>query len=132
MKITFVDAGVLIAAARGDLKNSLAALSVLDDPERSFASSAFVCLEVLPKALFHRRATESTFYQQFFWKVKAWAPFEEDLFEEAWRVATEAGLSALDALHVAAALAVGADELITREKPTKPIHRIREIAVRTI
>ncbi|MCE2671859.1 MAG: hypothetical protein LW728_22240 [Microcystis sp. 49638_E5] len=31
------------------------------------------------------------------------------------------GLAAMDALHVAAALQIQADELITTEKPTKPI-----------
>lgn len=39
LKVTFVDAGVLIFAARGAHRSSLAALAILDDPERSFASS---------------------------------------------------------------------------------------------
>jgi predicted nucleic acid-binding protein len=132
LKITFIDAGVLIAAARGSLGNSPKALSFLDDPDRSFASSAFVRLEVLPKAVFHKKADESTFYEEFFRRVEVWAPLERELLDEALRVATEAGLSALDALHVAAALAVGADELITCEKPDKPVHRVRELTVRTI
>jgi len=132
LRITFVDAGVLIAAARGDSRGSLDALSILDDPERSFASSAFVRLEVLPKALFHLRRDESDFYEEFFRNVRNWAPLGRDLIEDALKVATEAGLSALDALHVAAAIAVGADELITNEKPSKPIHRVRGIVVRTI
>lgn len=132
MTITFVDAGVLIAAARGNSKDSLDALSILDDPERSFASSAFVRLEVLPKALFHLKADESDFYEEFFRRVRNWAPLGRDLMEDALKVATEAGLSALDALHVAAALAVGADELVTNEKPGKPIYRVRGIAIRTI
>lgn len=132
MKVTFIDAGVLISAARGGSSSSLDALSILDDPGRSFASSVFVRLEVLPKALFHRRAVEVAFYEEFFRSVKNWAPLGRGLFEDALRVATEAGLSALDALHVAAALAVGADELITSEKRDKPVHRVRGISVRTI
>ncbi len=132
MKITFIDAGVLIAAARGSLASSPIALAVLDDPERSFASSLFVRLEVLPKALFHKRTDESAFYEEFFQSVDAWALLEIGLFGEALRIASDVGLSALDALHVAAALAVGADELITSEKPGKPIHRVRGITVRTI
>lgn len=39
------------------------------------------------------------------------------------------GLAAMDALHVAAALQIQADELITTEKPTKPMHRVREIQI---
>ena len=132
MKITFIDAGVLIAAARGSLVSSPMALAILDDPERSFASSLFVRLEVLPKALFHKRTDESAFYEEFFQSVDTWAPLETAFFEKALRVASDAGLSALDALHVAAALAVGADELITSEKPGKPIHRVPGITVRTI
>jgi len=132
LKLTFIDAGVLIAAARGVLANSPKALAILDDPDRSFASSLFVRLEVLPKALFHKRTDESDFYEEFFQSVDTWAPLETGVLGNALRVASVSGLSALDALHVAAALAVGADELITSEKPGKPIHRVRGITVRTI
>jgi hypothetical protein len=38
MIITFVDAGVLIAAARGHANVSAKAMAILDDPNRSFAS----------------------------------------------------------------------------------------------
>ncbi|MFY9819848.1 MAG: hypothetical protein WAM82_00595 [Thermoanaerobaculia bacterium] len=78
------------------------------------------------------RTDESAFYEEFFQSVETWAPLETAFFEKALRVASDAGLSALDALHVAAALAVGADELITSEKPGKPIHRVQGITVRTI
>ena len=132
MKVTYVDAGVLIFAARGSDRNARTALAILDDPERIFASSELVRLEVLPKARFHRRASESAFYEQFFQNVERWAPLERSLFEEALRVGSEVGLSAIDALHVAAAILVEADELITSEALSKPIHRVRGIAVRTI
>ncbi len=48
MKRTFVDSGVLIAAARGNEDVARQAMAVLDDPEREFASSPLVKLEVLP------------------------------------------------------------------------------------
>jgi len=66
MIITFLDAGVLIAAARGNYDVSAQAMAVLDDPDRLFASSDFVRLEVLPKAVFNRRADEAEFYTAFF------------------------------------------------------------------
>jgi hypothetical protein len=47
MTITVVDAGVLIAAARGSIDVSARAMAILDDPDRSFASSEFVRLEVI-------------------------------------------------------------------------------------
>lgn len=104
----------------------------MDDPERTFAASEFLRLEVLPKARFHQNKDETDFYDEFFESVERWASPDRDLIGVALRVATNAGLAALDALHVAAALAVGADELITTERPGKPIHRVREISIRTI
>ena len=70
--ITFLDAGVLIAAARGSADASAQAMAILDDPERSFASSDFVRLEVLPKALYNRKAQEVEFYLEFFRAVSHW------------------------------------------------------------
>jgi hypothetical protein len=72
MVITFIDAGVLIAAARGQTEVSAEAMAVLDDPNRSFASSEFVRLEVLPKALFNRKSDEAEFYDAFFRAVAHW------------------------------------------------------------
>lgn len=50
----------------------------------------------------------------------------------AYREAAAWGMAAMDALHVAAAMQVGADELVTTERPTKPIHRARGVRVVTI
>lgn len=132
MKISFVDSGVLIASARGGPEVTTRVNEILTDPERSFASSVYVQLEVLPKASFYGREEESILYGQYFKIVRHWAPVGESLIQEALEVAFRCGLSALDALHVASALAVGADELITSEKPGKPIHRVKGITVRTI
>jgi uncharacterized protein (DUF433 family) len=41
-------------------------MEILDDPDRTFATSDFVRLEVLPKSIFHRRELESAFYEVFF------------------------------------------------------------------
>lgn len=132
MKLSFIDSGVLIAAVRGTPEVVAAARGILTDPESAFASSAFVRLEVLPKASFHGRDKERAFYEAFFESVRHWAPVGEPLVREALEVASRVGLSALDALHVAAALAVGADELITSEKPDRPVHRVRGISIRTL
>jgi hypothetical protein len=58
----FVDAGVLIAAARGGNVQAARAMEILDDPEREFAASVFLQLEVLPQAVFNKRVAESAFY----------------------------------------------------------------------
>ncbi|MFL6199767.1 MAG: type II toxin-antitoxin system VapC family toxin [Thermoanaerobaculia bacterium] len=132
MTLTFVDAGVLIAAARGTDLIAIRANQALGDPRRSFAASSFLRLEVLPKAVFHRRLDEVSFYDLFFSVVERWVDLDPDLVERAQSFASRFGLSAVDALHVAAALSVGADELLTTEKPQKPIHRVKEVRVRSL
>jgi len=132
MKRTFVDAGVLIAAARGTDSLFARALGILDDPEREFASSAFVKLETLPKAIYQRKMDEVALYQTFFDQVRHWADGLDDLAPAAYEEACRCGLNAVDALHVAAAVAVGADELVTTERATSPLHRTKAVQVVSI
>lgn len=129
--LTFVDASVLITAARGAGAKALAAFSILDDPDREFASSLFVQLEVLPKAIYNKQQAEENFYRSYFAAVSHWAD-PAGIINDALNVASTYGLSALDGLHVAAALAVGADELVTTEGATKPMHRAADIKITTV
>jgi hypothetical protein len=129
---TFLDAGVLIAAARGNDPLSQRALEIVRNQERVFVSSPFIRLEVLPKAVFHRQQREALFYWSYFEGVAVWVNPDQDLVEEADDVASRFGLAALDALHVAAALAAGADELVTTEKPGRPIHRVADLSIKTL
>jgi predicted nucleic acid-binding protein len=129
---TFLDSGVLIAAARGSEPATRRAFEILDDGRRSFVSSPFVRLEVLPKAIFHQRHAEVAFYEAYFEAVVDWVPPDQELLKEASRLAALFGLSAIDALHVAAATVAGADELITSEKAGRPIHRVSSLTVKTI
>jgi predicted nucleic acid-binding protein len=62
---TFVDAGVLIAAACGIPKIAENALRVLDDPDRAFVTSVFVRLEVVPKPSHHGFKDQVDFYEEF-------------------------------------------------------------------
>jgi len=129
LKRTFVDAGVLIAAVRGQEELARRALKVLSDPEREFIGSPFLRLEVLPKAIHHRRLSEVRFYREFFETVRHWPLDVESVVAEAFTVGVELGLSALDALHVAVAANLGCEELITTEQPNKPIYRSRSVKV---
>ncbi|MBW4442097.1 MAG: PIN domain-containing protein [Plectolyngbya sp. WJT66-NPBG17] len=126
---TYLDSGVLFSAARETDAFSEKALEVLEDENRNFASSLFVRLEVLPKAICYRRANEAQFYQEYFEAVQYWANDVATLIEDGYQIACKHGLSVIDALHVAAALAVGADELVTTERSTKPMHHVRKIRV---
>ena len=132
MIITFLDAGVLIAAARGKPEIADKAYAIIDDPNRSFAASEYVRLEVLPKALFNKRNEEASFYEEFFRSVSYWPDDTETVVKDAYGQGVEHGLAAMDSLHVAAAIAVGADELVTTEKPSKPLHRTTDMEVRSI
>jgi predicted nucleic acid-binding protein len=129
MKVTYMAAGAFIAAARGEGPEAAAALAILDDPERVFASSLFVRLEVLPKPTYHRRTAKAEFYEAFFSSVARWAGPLEQLVDDAYLMACRLGLAAVDALHVAAAALTGAEELVTSESPSKPIHRATSVKV---
>ncbi|OGP58319.1 MAG: hypothetical protein A2V67_03915 [Deltaproteobacteria bacterium RBG_13_61_14] len=132
MTISFIDSGVLIAAFRGNDEIARKAFEILDDPKREFASSGYVRLEVLPKPIHFGRTEETAFYQEFFPQVKHWMPEDYPILAAAFDQAQVDGLNAMDALHVAAAVAAKADELVTTEKPDKPIHRTKAIRVRGI
>jgi predicted nucleic acid-binding protein len=123
MKRTFVDAGVLIAAATLRGEGGEQALRIIDDPEREFASSVFVKLEVLPKCAFHQRSDEYRFYQSYFARVKHWATDLDSMADTALGEGLRAGLRGMDALHVAAANQLNVDEFVTTEKRRKLLHR---------
>ena len=129
---TFIDSGVLIYAARGEDAIAEAALQIIEDSNRELASSIFLKLEVLPKAIFNKREKEIRFYEAFFSAVPYWATDVDLIIHNADREASEFGLGAMDALHVAAAVSVGATEFITNEKLNKSIHRTQSIQVISI
>jgi len=114
---TYLDTCVLIAAVRGDDPAHQAAMAVLDDPDRTFLTSDFVRLETLPTARREHRCRELAFLAGFF--KAAQAPERSQygtIVDSAIEVATETGLRALDALHVAAARAMDADAIVTGDK----------------
>lgn len=131
-KKTYIDSGVLITAFQGIQAVSIKAHGILNDENREFASSRFVQLEVLPKATFNKQQDEAEFYETFFSAVIHWANDLEQITQDAYYIACTYGLAAMDALHVAAALQIKADELITTEKSTKPMHRVTEIQIISI
>lgn len=129
---TFVDSGVLIAAARGTHELAEQALDVLDDPDRDYVTSDFVRLEVLPKAVFNQQVDEAEFYRTFFDNARRTIKSSSRLVLEAQAEAESTGLSAIDALHVAAAKRASCEELVTTEKSTKPIFAVSDITVTSI
>jgi predicted nucleic acid-binding protein len=123
--LTFVDASVLIYAATkptsATFARRLRALQVLSDPDREFAASEYLQLEVMPMAKYFSKTKEITFYEKFFAAVQQLvAP--ASLVMPAYNLACQYGLGAIDALHIVAAASINA-EFVSAEKPTKPIYR---------
>ncbi|UKO96373.1 type II toxin-antitoxin system VapC family toxin [Nostoc sp. UHCC 0870] len=131
-KKTYIDSGVLIAAFRGVQSIGIQANTILNDDNREFVSSQFVKLEVVPKAIYNQQQDETDFYETFFSAVSYWATDLEQISQDAYQLSSLYGLAAMDALHVAAAIWLKADELITTEKPTKPMHRVKKIQIISI
>jgi hypothetical protein len=67
-------------------------MEILDDPEREFAASVFLQLEVLPQAVFNKRVAESAFYDAFFSTVTHWATNLDDVTSIAMREASINGV----------------------------------------
>lgn len=129
MRSTFVDSGVIIAAASGTGSEYEAAWSLITDPDRELWTSPFVELEVLPHAERQGTAKALVVYREFFGMAKAYSDLEKMV-----RVAAEelrrTNLGLADALHLAAAHLAGVDEFVTTEKISKPMHRNTLVKVR--
>lgn len=130
---TYVDSGILIAAARGNGRLSIRALEVLRESDaREFVSSDYIKMEVLPKPTYFGRDAEIKFYSAYFSTVTEWWNFDSAHLEAAFEEACRAGLQAYDAIHVTIAAMSGCEELITTEKPTAAIHRTSLIRIVSI
>lgn len=132
MTRAFLDAGVLIAAARGGSSIAVRAHAILDDPECHFVTSDYIRMEILPKALYHRQSQEVLLYERFFSRAVQIVPPSVPLMMQAYTEACTFGLAALDAFHIAAAKSCGVEEFITTERPTAPLFRVTGIIIKTI
>ncbi len=61
-----------------------------------------------------------------------WVDDLAGIMMEANTIARSFGLAAMDSLHVAAAFLCGAEELVTTERASKPIHRVQGIRITSI
>ena len=129
---TFIDSGVLIIAARGTQELSGRAMAVFAAPQRTFITSDFVMLEVLPKAHFYGKSRELEFYETFFQSAQRTVRSTAALVTLALEEARRHGLSAVDALHVAAAKRAKCDEFVTTENPTKAFFAVADLLVTSL
>jgi predicted nucleic acid-binding protein len=89
-------------------------------------------MEVLPKAIYNRKTAEAKFYESFFSAVTYWADDIEKVMQDGYNIVCQYGLAAMDGLHIAAALSIGAEEFLTTEKPIKPMFQVSWIQVISI
>jgi predicted nucleic acid-binding protein len=132
LTLTYVDSGVLIYAAKGTTEAAALALPFLEDHNRTFVTSDYVRLEVIPKSVFHGNVAETEFYNGFFRLNTRIVRTSDALLELAMEEACKTGISALDAIHIACAVFAGAEELVTSERSNKPIHRTERLRVVSI
>jgi|YNPMSStandDraft_1061717.scaffolds.fasta_scaffold04865_4 hypothetical protein len=130
-KRIYLDSGVLIAAFRGEGSLGLSAIKILDDIRMQPVLSDAVWLETMPKPLYENNREEIEFYNKIL-EYSEFIKINEQAILSAKDIAPKYGLSAMDALHIALAMESGADEIVTTEKPTKPLLRVKEMKVHTL
>jgi predicted nucleic acid-binding protein len=127
----YLDANVLIAGWRGDEQCRLWARTVLDDPRRRFVVSDLVRLEVLAKPLFYRQSVQLSFMRSILENADD-VPIDAMVIRQALDLAAHHDINPLDALHLAAALRAGVDELLRFARPEKPLCRQTEVRVMSL
>lgn len=119
---TYLDSGVLITAYNGIPELKEQALRINEDPDRVFLCSPFVRLETTPNALFNKRGEEHRFHRMYFRRTVMTNDLKL-ILGHGFMEAASSGVGPMDALHLAAAHLLKANEFITTEKPGKSIHR---------
>lgn len=132
-KRVYLDSCVLMAAFKAqEPEISDAAIALIEDPDTDVLYSRITELEVMPKAVFHKKDSESAFYSAIF-ESGVLVPCTETIIDDALVVARCNGLSACDALHLACAVGATADEFVTSEKKTRlPDASVQGISIRTL
>jgi predicted nucleic acid-binding protein len=126
---TFLDSGVLLTAWKGKESDAQAAQRVMDDDQRDFVTSQMVKLELLPKPAYFKHSVEEEFYNLHFEQTSAEATLSREIADSAMKLARKHGLAAADALNIASAIHLEAEEFVTAELLGKPLFRVTEIRV---
>jgi|DewCreStandDraft_1066081.scaffolds.fasta_scaffold00043_64 predicted nucleic acid-binding protein len=122
MTRTYLDSGVLIAICRGKSEVAQRAFTLVNDPDREIILSEAVRLEVMPRAIYEQRHEEQKAIEEIF-SLASVLEWSVPVLEEAYQLACENGIAAMDAIHLAFAVKAEADELVTTEKRSKPLFR---------
>lgn len=130
---TVIDSCVLRAAFEGEEgESNRKALEILDDVNREFVAVAFVELETIPKPVFHKKIEQALLFQEFFDNAPVHTEVSSDVTTLAMRLASEHDIGPMDALIISSAIIGGADEVVTMEKPTKPMFSVTAVKVTSL
>jgi predicted nucleic acid-binding protein len=120
---TYPDATVILYVFSENKVRAQRAHAIFKDATRTFVASDYLWLETLPKMLYNKQGVQAKYTENLFSRSK-FVPASDAIMAKAKELASTYGLTAIDAHHVAAAIAGGADELVTFEKPCKPFFRV--------
>lgn len=130
-RTVYVDSCVLILALQAQEEDLAARLMAeITDPAVRYIFSPLVELEVLPKPT-KRFPDQAAFFNAWFANAeRIW--YSDDVHLTALDQAKNYDIAPMDAAHVATAIVGKADELITGEKPTKPMFNTKDMKVRSV
>jgi predicted nucleic acid-binding protein len=130
-KRTYLDSSVIINALSANKERVARAKAILNDPTRDLIVGDYVKLETLPKMVYNKLGDQVAYTRTLFDRAE-YVRSTDAIVAHAEILAEKYGLSAVDALHVASAIAGHADELVTFEKPEKPFFRVPPEYVRLV
>ena len=129
---TYIDADVIINALRVDEKKRYGlAFKILEDKNRLLLVSDYLRLETLPKPVYHRQDIQVAFIKKIFEHAEL-IRSNGFIIEKALDLASTYGLNGMDALHIASAINGGADEMVSFEKPGRPLYRLPVSVLRLV
>ena len=88
-------------------------------------------LEVFPKAQLHRQLAQQRLYEAALSRAEP-VSWSAELMEQAKDLACRYGPAAMDAAHLAVVVVSRAEELVSGEKPAKPLYRATGLRVRSL
>lgn len=124
----FIDANVIITAARNKGQAGQAALAFLARTDLQFVTSPFIELEVKPTAVREGHHQDVAFIDGFLGKCDSVTDLNR-VMGLAYSEMTRLNLKSLDALHLAAVHIGRADRFVTLEKPNKPMFKTTLVTV---
>jgi predicted nucleic acid-binding protein len=126
---TYADANVILNVFSEDKARAQRASAIFEDTNRTFVVSDYLWLETMPKMIYNKLYDQVPYTERFFHSAD-FVPVSDVIVAKAKELAAVYGLAGMDALHVACAVAGGANELVTFEKPTKPFFRVPPAVLR--